>query len=1013
MQTLRTKLFRRLFAGIMLVGLALFVADAFTSKNYFNKVSNLAFEERTILLMDSLTSLSPDLFTTSPILIKENINFIRAKASMSYIVVVDLYGNIVEHTFHDGMPKELEQFIIQRSMEENTNACKREDGFYTYDSHEVNLSKTSAVTIDGIEYLDTFDTIPAFGSIAIHYGIEKDALAAPLFRSLIFERQLMGAILAVLALIAVAIYSIFLVSPIGKLTEFAQRIARHDFTTKLDIKRTDEIGILASAMQKTSKEIASLIDSLEAKATEATSETQQTLKQMDVIINSLNEGVLLLNAEKLIVGSNSTAKSLFFLNNNELGISLRDLLQKALNNNHASYHAWEPLLEAVDAGLDYKGEIILPAETGLNTYMDFIVSNHTISEKHFILCVLRDVTLRRRAEEDLRSSHLRLENAVQERTSELMRVNAQLRRENTERRAIEQALTMAESRYRGIVDNAIEGIFQRTKDGQFLSANPAMAKILGFNSVEELLEHYATPGQPLCYTAEMENAFVELLEVRGWVSNLEFQAKMSSGAPVWVSMNARKVADANGETLYYEAFLEDITSRKQTEAKLMHQAFHDPLTGLPNRSLFLDRLRMAMRKSKRNPHYKFAVLYLDLDRFKNINDSFGHGAGDEMLKISTEKLRMHVREADTVARFGGDEFAILLDDLDKISTAVVVARRIAQSMCEPMIFYEQEVRIGASIGIVTTVADYSTPEDILRDADTAMYKAKNHERKSFMVFNKRMREETIASIVMENDLNHAVEKEEILAFYQPLIELDTGKVYGFESLMRWLRNGSTMVSPVEFIPIAEETSLINQLGNCILELVCKQLKNWSIQTDLKDISVHVNISGRQLMNPHFIREVNSILERTGVNSEQLIFEITESVFLDYGTQIIKNIATVRDLGIRFCLDDFGTGFSSLSYLRLLPLESIKVDRSFIIDVETNHHASAILRNLITMGNDLGLKVITEGVETKSQIEALQAIGCRYVQGYYFAKPLEPHNALEYLKTAGPVGTPHNKTLITS
>ncbi|MDL2285482.1 EAL domain-containing protein [Desulfovibrio sp. OttesenSCG-928-F07] len=614
---------------------------------------------------------------------------------------------------------------------------------------------------------------------------------------------------------------------------------------------------------------------------------------------------------------------------------------------------------------------------------------HDLSERHSVATLLQD-------------SNDMLEAAIEQRTKELRRVNEQLRKENTERRAIEQALMRAESRYREIVNNSIEGIVQFTPDGRLLSANLAMARILGYPSVEDLLLAYEQPGGRLSYTAEMEQAIVELLEVRGWINKLEFQAMMYDGSPVWVASNARRVADSGGETLYYEAFIEDITSRKKTEEKLVYQAFHDPLTGLPNRALFLDRLRMSLRRIKRHEGYKFAVLYLDLDRFKNINDNFGHSAGDKMLNHATEKLLQCVREADTVARFGGDEFAVLLTDLERPAQAVHIAKRIITAFNDVITFHGQDVSIGASIGIVLNSEEYETPEEILRDADTAMYRAKMHGRRCIMVFNRRMREETMQALVLENDLRGAVERKEIEAYYQPLIQIEDGKVYGFEALMRWRRNGE-IVSPLNFIPIAEETGIINELGLEMLEIVSRQIIEWNSILGHDNYTVHVNISGKQLMAKRFWRDVTDLIENTGVTPRQLIFEITESVFLDYGSQVISAMNRIRESGIRFCLDDFGTGFSSLSYLRLLPLESLKIDRSFIIDLPNDHYATVILRHLISMSNDLGLDVVAEGIDQTRQIDILRSIGCVYAQGFHFARPLVSRDAINYFMEHGCAG----------
>ena len=582
--------------------------------------------------------------------------------------------------------------------------------------------------------------------------------------------------------------------------------------------------------------------------------------------------------------------------------------------------------------------------------------------------------------EELREQlyHLRDQN------EDLMRANAQLRIENAERSAVAQALRRAESRYRDIFDNATEGIFQWTQDWRLISANKSLARMMGFATVNALFDNMAEAFH-FCYSPAAEKELVAELERKGHINNFEFQVVRQDGSQVWASMNARRVAGAGGYTEYYEAFIENISGRKLTEEKLVYQAFHDPLTGLANRALFQDRLRMALRRASRQPNYSFAVLYLDLDRFKIVNDSFGHNAGDDVLCHAAVSILSCVREVDTVARFGGDEFAVLIEEMERGSLAVQVAKRIHTVLSQPFTVQGQDINIGASIGIVLRGEDYELPEDILRDADTAMYKAKADRGVCFKVFSQKMREETIESIVFETDLRQGIKTGEFYLDYQPVVNMETRALYGFEALLRWNRKGEP-VSPAYFIPVAEDTGLIKSLGLYMIEQVCRQVVQWKSACDTPFV-MHLNISGRQLIFPSFPKDVQSILERTGVDPSTLLFEITESVLLDNGGACIQGIKQIRELGIQFCLDDFGTGFSSLSYLRQLPLTSIKVDRSFIADVESDPHSLVIVRNLMTLGQDLGLSVIVEGLERESQVEALLSAGCILAQGFYFHKPM--------------------------
>lgn len=852
----------------------------------------------------------------------------------------------------------------------------------------------SRVEIGGAYYLNTVLELPGGSGWRVAYGLsEADRNGAGLAR---------GALWAGTAAIGLLLMFILLyfVRPLRRLLQAAEP-ACGLASGATDGAAGEELGL--AGRRDEIGELGRLLHGLREKVRELEERPLQAAPDVIAaairLLEDCETGVLLLEPEGTVLLCNAAARRILRHENIPARAHIMPLLEAIMRPEERL--EFRRRLGRLPLADPEPLELCLEEDSGPRHYAVSLALHEVLGER-CVLCLIADQSSAYRLRQMEGSAQAQLDLAIRERTEELMKVNEQLRQENAERRAIEQALVRAESRYREIVNNSIEGIFQRTADGRLLSANASLARILGYASVEELLDAYQKPGRPIAFTGEMEFAIVELLDIRGWVSNLEFQAVMQDGNPVWVAMNARRVADSAGETLYYEAFIEDITSRKKTEEKLVYQAFHDPLTGLPNRALFLDRLRMALRMAKRRDDYLFAVLYLDLDRFKNINDSFGHSAGDKMLNHATEKLLQCVRDADTVARFGGDEFAVLLADLEKPAQAVLIARRIADALNETVNFCGQDVSIGASIGIVLSSSEYTTPEEILRDADTAMYRTKMRGRRSYTVFNDRMREETIAALALENDLRGAVERGEIEAFYQPLVDLESGRVSGFEALMRWRREND-VVGPAAFIPIAEEVGLIYGLGLEMLRLVCRQIVEWTVALGHCDFSVHVNISSKQLMATHFWRDVQEVLLTSGVNPRQLIFEITESVFLDYGSQVSSIMNTVRDFGIRFCLDDFGTGFSSLSYLRLLPLESLKVDRSFIVDLNTDNYSEAILRNLIAMGRDLGLKVITEGVDQASQVEVLRTVGCRYAQGFFFAEPLPAPEAVEYMKTRGVAG----------
>lgn len=568
---------------------------------------------------------------------------------------------------------------------------------------------------------------------------------------------------------------------------------------------------------------------------------------------------------------------------------------------------------------------------------------------------------------------------------QLARKNASLRMLSAERNAVAQALRRAESRYRDIFDNATEGIFQWTPEGRLVSANRAFARMLGYGTVNELMQSLVDTPFHFCFSPGVEQILMTELERKNQVTGYEFQAARQDGTSLWATMNVRRVSTPEGGIKYYEAFIEDISGRKAVEEKLMHQAFHDSLTGLANRALFLDRLHMALRRAARQPRYSFAVLNLDLDRFKIVNDCFGHATGDELLCHTAQCLLSSVREMDTVARFGGDEFALIIENGGRPSLAVRVAKRIHEALSSPFVVNGQKVSVGVSVGIVLKAERYEHVEDILRDADTAMYRAKADRGVFYKVFTQKMRAETTQSIIFEAELRHAVQAKEFQLHYQPIVNMQNGELFGFEALLRWYRKGE-LIGPSRFLEVAEESGVIRMLGLQAIESVCKQLVVWNRRFGNAFV-MHVNISSRQLLFPNFAKDVKRILQKTGANPALLVFEITESALLDKTESSMMGLQEVRKLGIRLCLDDFGVGFSSLSYLRQLPLSSIKMDRSFVSDIEADSQSRIIVRNLVSLGKEMGIDVVVEGVERQTQAQALMEAGCSLGQGYYFDRPM--------------------------
>jgi diguanylate cyclase (GGDEF)-like protein len=463
------------------------------------------------------------------------------------------------------------------------------------------------------------------------------------------------------------------------------------------------------------------------------------------------------------------------------------------------------------------------------------------------------------------------------------------------------------------------------------------------------------------------------------------------------------VSDEKGKPTRMAGSLTDVTDRKVAEERLLHNAFYDGLTELPNRSLFMDRLGRSLARAKRREDYMFAVLFLDLDRFKNVNDSLGHTVGDELLISVARRLETCLRPGDTAARLGGDEFTMLLDDITDVSDATRVAERIQQDLAIPFDLNGHEVFVAASIGIAVsaikgTVSAYDLPEDVLRDADTAMYRAKALGKARHEVFDEAMHARALALLRMETDLRRALERENFRVYYQPLVSLETGRISGFEALVRWEHPERGLVSPAEFISLAEETGLIIAIDRWVLREACHQTRLWqekfgaSTGHPRAPLYISANLSSKQFGQPDLVDQIEEIVLHTGLGMHSLKLEITESVLMNNAEAAAAMLLQLRKLGIRLSIDDFGTGYSSLSYLHSFPLDTLKIDRSFINRLGGDGEGSEIVRTIMTLSRNLGMEVVAEGVETAEQLNELRKLTCDYGQGYFFARPLRAEDA---------------------
>ncbi|MEI6329491.1 MAG: EAL domain-containing protein [Pseudanabaena sp. ELA645] len=459
---------------------------------------------------------------------------------------------------------------------------------------------------------------------------------------------------------------------------------------------------------------------------------------------------------------------------------------------------------------------------------------------------------------------------------------------------------------------------------------------------------------------------------------------------------ADQCAIAIHQSALYENAQAELSERKKMESQLRHDAFHDSLTGLPNRSLFLDRLSHALQLYQRRSHLntntfpeQFAVLFLDLDRFKIINDSLGHLAGDQLLMTVAERLVNCLRSGDTVARLGGDEFVMLIEEIEDINDVLEVVFRIQEALKVPADIDGHEIFISTSIGIALNSSEYNQPDQLLRDADTAMYRAKEQGRSRYEIFNPAMHSEALKKLKIENELRRAIEREELRVYYQPIVNLRSRQIIGFEALVRWQHPEQGLIFPEEFIFLAEEAGLITAIDFWVLKEACYQLQAWQKQFPMvSNLTMSVNLSAKQFTKPDLTSQIESILKNTNLSNTNLKIEITESILIERTSLATQILSELKEKNIQTCIDDFGTGYSSLSYLHRFPIHTLKIDRSFVSRIDHNSEYSEIVKAIIILGINLGLHVIAEGVETAEQLRFLETHSCHAGQGYHFFMPLD-------------------------
>ena len=568
----------------------------------------------------------------------------------------------------------------------------------------------------------------------------------------------------------------------------------------------------------------------------------------------------------------------------------------------------------------------------------------------------------------------------------------------SERMAANEALREAVRRYSSIFEHATEGIFQTTPEGRYLNANPALARIYGHASADDLVEHLHDIQRQLYVLPERRAEFVRLMQAQEMVRNFESQVYRHDGSIIWISENARAVKKADGSVQFFEGTVVDITERKLHDAELEYQASHDSLTGLPNRSLLRDRIEQAIGKARRDGHL-VAVVFVDLDHFKLINDSLGHHVGDRLLLEVADRLVACVRGHDSVARQGGDEFVIVLTEQHDENEIIAIVSRLLEVISQPWVDEDQEYGISCSVGISCYPQDGDDPDALLRCADAAMYKAKASGRSTYHFYTPELNLAISERLELENSLRHALDRDEFRVYYQPRIEVTSGRIIGAEALIRWDCPGKGIIPPDSFISIAEETGLIIPIGQWILREACRQNSAWQ-RAGLPAISISVNLSPIQFRHAGLVQSVADALQQADLDPACLELELTESFVMHDAERINIAMQSLKALGVDIAVDDFGTGYSSLSYLKRFPVDRLKVDKSFVRDIDSDPDDAAIVRAIITLGHALGLKVVAEGVETRAHHEFLRQHGCDELQGYYFSRPVPALEMEALLQNAG-------------
>ena len=565
-------------------------------------------------------------------------------------------------------------------------------------------------------------------------------------------------------------------------------------------------------------------------------------------------------------------------------------------------------------------------------------------------------------------------------------------------------LQASERRFHSAFTHASIGMALLAFDGRILQANPALCALLGRDEATMASHTFQSLVAP--EDRKRMKRQLGLAQHDGSGSESEFEAfaaelrcQRADGSTVWLALHCSFFTEPEAEAPCLILQAQDVSARRSAEAGLAHMAFHDGLTGLPNRRRFLECLQGAVSRSKANPQHVWAVMFLDFDRFKLVNDSLGHNVGDELLQHLARRLQEKLRPGDTVARLGGDEFVILAEHIEHERDVIVLAERLMEALRRPVLVAGHELTATASIGITFSAFGYDNAEDVLRDADTAMYKAKNEGKARFAVFDESLHTAVSARLRLEGELRQAIAQGELSVVYQPLFKLGpAGNVLtGFEALVRWPHPSGDTLQPTSFLPIAEETGLMLQVSDFVLHCACRQLRLWQQSSpELAELTMSINLSAHDLAHPALVARISRAIVEAGLRPEHLTLELTEDILMSGIASAVDTLSALRKLGVRLAVDDFGTGYSSLSHLSRLPIDSLKIDRSFVHQLKRNSDDAAVVAAIVQLGSTLRKAVVAEGIETADQVEQLRELGCELGQGFHLSTPLSEEAAGAWL-----------------